>query len=84
MELILLIYLQNNPSLALKTLYTKTHRSFCLPAGAAFLHHLCSVVPRQLAETIVAVDNGPVNYLSISQDKVGICLKVNRKKMQIT
>ena len=54
--------------------YTKKHGS--LPAGAALLHHLGPVVPRQLAETIIAVDNGPVHDLSISQHKVGIWLRV--------
>lgn len=55
-------------------------RLLFLPAGAAFLHHLCSVVPGQLAETIVAVDDGPVHNLGISQDKVGVCLDRNKKK----
>lgn len=47
--------------------------SLRLPAGAALLHHLGSVVARQLAEAIVAVDDGPVHYLSVSQNKVGVC-----------
>lgn len=57
-------------------------RVLFLPAGAAFLHHLCSVVPGQLAETIVAVDDGPVHNLGVSQDKVGICLDGNKKKKE--
>lgn len=55
-----------------------------LPAGAAFLHHLCSVVPGQLAEAIVAVDDGPVHNLGISQHKVGVCLTVNKRKERKT
>lgn len=31
------------------------------------------MVARQLAEAIVAVDDGPVHYLSVSQNKVGVC-----------
>lgn len=55
------------------------HRlSRSLPAGAALLHHLCSVVARQLAEAIVAVDDGPVHDLSISQNKVGVCTEAKQ------
>lgn len=49
-----------------------------LPAGAALLHHLCSVVARQLAEAIVAVDDGPVHDLSVSQNKVGVCTEAKQ------
>lgn len=38
------------------------------------------MVPAELAETIVAVDDGPVHNLGIPQDEVGICLIVNEKK----
>lgn len=51
----------------------KMNNKSCQPASAAFLHHFCSVVTRQLAETIIAVDDGPVDYLSVPQDKVGVC-----------
>lgn len=61
-------------------LFKCTQISFRLPAGAAFLHDLRSVVARQFAEPIVAVDNGPIHYLSISKDKVGICLKPKGKE----
>lgn len=55
------------------------HRpSRSLPAGAALLHHLCPVVARQLAEAIVAVDDGPVHDLSVSQNKVGVCTEAKQ------
>lgn len=43
-----------------------------LPAGAALVHHLSTVVSRQFAESIITVDDGPVHNLSISQHKVCI------------
>lgn len=46
-----------------------------LPAGAALLHDLSTVVSRQFAESIVTVDNGPVHDLSITQHK--ICIYYN-------
>lgn len=46
-----------------------------IPAGAAFLHNFCSVISWQLAKSIIAVDNGPIHYLGITQDKISICLK---------
>lgn len=60
-------------------IYGRTSRR-PLPAGAAFLHHLRPVVPRQLAEAIVAVDDGPVHYLSVAQDKVGVCFEEDMKE----
>lgn len=43
-----------------------------VPAGAALLHDLGSMVTRQFAEAIVAVDNRPVHYLSVPQHEIGI------------
>lgn len=57
---------------------TTSNHHRCLPAGAALLHHLRSVVARQLAEAIVAVDDGPVHDLSVSQDKVGVCTEAKQ------
>ena len=46
-----------------------------IPASAALLHDLSTMVARQLAEAIVTVDDGPVYDLSVSQNKVGVCHK---------
>ncbi len=46
-----------------------------LPAGAALLHDLGSVVTGQFAEAIVAVDDGPVDDLSVSQHEVCVWAK---------
>lgn len=35
------------------------------------------MVARQLAEAIIAVDNGPVHDLSVPQNKVGVCSEAN-------
>ena len=42
------------------------------PAGAALLHDLCSVVTGQFAEAVVAVDDRPVDDLSVPQHEVRI------------
>lgn len=36
------------------------------------------MVARQLAEAIVAVDDGPVHDLSVSQNKVGVCTEAKQ------
>lgn len=43
-----------------------------VPAGAALLHDLCSVVAGQSAEAVVAVDDGPVQDLSVPQNEVSV------------
>lgn len=52
------------------------HQCVCVctvvPARAALLHDLGSVVTGQFAEAIVAVDDRPVHDLSVPQYEVGI------------
>lgn len=36
------------------------------------------MVARQLAEAIVAVDDGPVHDLGVSQNKVGVCTEAKQ------
>lgn len=43
-----------------------------LPAGAALLHHLGTVEAGQLAESIVAVDDGPLHDLSVPDQEAGL------------
>lgn len=43
-----------------------------VPAGAALLHDLGPMVTGQFAEAIVAVDDRPVDDLSVPQHKIGI------------
>lgn len=51
---------------------TSRHGWVDVPACAALLHDLRSMVTRELAEAIVAVDDWPVHNLSIPQHKVCI------------
>lgn len=44
-----------------------------LPDGAALLHHLGPVEPRQLAESVIAVDDGPLHDLSVPYEEAGLC-----------
>ncbi len=46
-----------------------------IPACAAFLHDLSTVVAGQLAKSIITVNDGPVYDLGISQHKVCVCGK---------
>ncbi len=39
------------------------------PARAAFLHDLCSVVSRQLAEAVITINYRPVHNLSVPQQE---------------
>lgn len=43
-----------------------------VPAGAALLHHLGSMVAGQFAEAIVAIDDRPVHDLSVPQHEVSV------------
>ena len=43
-----------------------------LPAGAALLHHLGAVEARQFAESVVAVDDGPLHDLSVAYQEAGL------------
>lgn len=43
------------------------------PACAALLHDFSTMVTRQLAESIIAVDNRPIHNLGIPQNKIGVC-----------
>lgn len=43
-----------------------------LPAGAALLHHLGAVEAGQLAEAVVAVDDGPLHDLSVPDQEAGL------------
>lgn len=43
-----------------------------LPAGAALLHHLGAVEAGQLAESVVAVDDGPLHDLSVPDQEAGL------------
>lgn len=43
-----------------------------LPDGAALLHHLGPVEPRQLAESVIAVDDGPLHDLSVPYEEAGL------------
>ena len=43
-----------------------------VPAGAALLHDLGSMVTGQFAEAVVAVDDRPVDDLSVSQHEISI------------
>ena len=42
------------------------------PARAALLHHLGPVEARQLAESVIAVDDGPLDNLGVSQEEAGL------------
>lgn len=44
----------------------------CLPAGAALLHHLGAVEAGQLAESVIAVDHGPLHDLSVAYEEAGL------------
>lgn len=44
----------------------------CLPAGAALLHDLGAVEAGQLAEAVVAVDDGPLHDLSVPYEEAGL------------
>lgn len=44
-----------------------------LPASAALLHDLGTMVAGQLTKAIIAVDDGPVYDLSVPQHKVCVC-----------
>lgn len=44
----------------------------CLPAGAALLHHLGAVEAGQLAEAVIAVDDGPLHDLSVAYEEAGL------------
>lgn len=50
-------------------------------ACAALVHDFSSVVPRELAETIVAVNNRPVHNLGISQQETGLWNKIQGGKL---
>lgn len=57
-------------NLKIKTTYTIAWATCAhSPACAAFLHDLCSVVSRQLAEAVITVNYGPVNNLSVSKQE---------------
>lgn len=43
-----------------------------LPDGAALLHHLRSVEARQFAESVIAVDDGPLHDLSVAYEEAGL------------
>lgn len=43
-----------------------------LPDGAALLHHLGPVEPRQFAESVIAVDDGPLHDLSVAYEEAGL------------
>lgn len=55
-----------------------------LLACAALVHDFSSVVPRQLAETVIAVNNRPVHNLRISQQETGLWNKIRREKVPKT
>lgn len=44
----------------------------CLPAGAALLHDLGAVEARQFAESVIAVDDGPLHDLSVAYEEAGL------------
>lgn len=48
--------------------------SMCVvvPAGAALLHDLSTMVAREFTEAIIAIDDRPLHDLSVSQHKIGI------------
>lgn len=57
-----------------------------LLACAALVHHLCSVVSRQLAESIIAVNDWPLQDLCISQQEACFWDKIQeilQTKLQI-
>lgn len=43
-----------------------------LPDGAALLHHLGPVEPRQFAESVIAVDDGPLHDLGVAYEEAGL------------
>lgn len=61
------------------SLYSNLHIQVIIPqnvlARAAPVHDLSSVVTRQLAESIVAVHDRPLQDLCISQQEAGFCRK---------
>lgn len=48
------------------------------PASAALLHDFSTMVTRQLAESIIAVDNRPIHNLGITQNKICVCQDIMR------
>lgn len=51
-----------------------------LLAGAALVHDLRSVVSRELAETVIAVNHRPVDNLRVSQQEAGLWNKIQGKE----
>lgn len=43
-----------------------------LPDGAALLHHLGPVEPGQFAESVIAVDDGPLHDLGVAYEEAGL------------
>lgn len=52
------------------------------PASAALLHDFSTMVTRQLAESIIAVDNRPIHNLGIAQNKIGVCQEIKRNLLE--
>lgn len=63
------------------SLEEKKDKNDCEPAGAALLHDFSSVVARELAESIVTVDNGPIHNLGVPQNKIGVWHKTSKRKL---
>lgn len=51
-----------------------------LLAGAALVHDFRSVVSRQLAETVIAVNHRPVDNLRVSQQEAGLWNRIQGKE----
>lgn len=51
------------------------------PAGTALLHDLGPVVTRQLAESVITVHYRPLDDLSITQEKTGLCERKTELKL---
>lgn len=54
-----------------------------LPDGAALLHHLGPVEPRQFAEPVIAVDDGPLHDLGVAYEEAGLCRTGDRRAQSL-
>lgn len=51
-----------------------------IPASAALLHDVSSVVPREFAKSVITVNYGPVHNLGVPQQKTGFCKDKEQKR----
>jgi len=54
-----------------------------LLARAASVHDFSSVVSRELAESIVAVNDWPLHDLCVSQQETGFCKKIHQQSSSL-